>query len=678
MQSCKRADPHSERSGLRERGAMSGVRRVACWLVLYASAGAAQAPSPFDLSIEELGQVQVVTVSRRGENVRQAPSAIHVITAEDIRRSGFTTLPEILRLAPGVEVARNGAHSWTISIRGFNSDLSNKLLVLIDGRSVYSPLYAGVFWDAQDTLLADIERIEVISGPGSTLWGTNAVNGVINIITRSARDTRGLLVDVGGGNEERVFAGLRYGWDMGDDGAARAYVKYADRDDSEAPTGGSAFDEWHTARAGFRMDWEARGTDRVKVQGDAYTATMSDLLRGDFTLGTLPGPDSPGDVEIAGYNLLARWIREFDENSGVRLQAYVDRTSRKIPGSFTERRSTLDIDFQHQFAAGDHRMVWGAGFRLTRDDLDNTLFATFLPEERTDGTFRLFAQDIVGLFSDRLFLTLGLDLNHNDYTQFEVHPTARLTWPINERSTMWTAVTRAVRIPARLNTDLELTAPVSVPGLPVPLYVNVFGSDDYESEELLARELGYRVQLGQNLAVDMSIFHNEYDKLQTQEVGTFTPVGDPVEYLILSADLANGMKGDTWGGSLVANWQVHRNWRMQFQYTYLDFDLQLKPGSQDVNGLAIAGNSPEHQAALHSFIELPWNMNFYTGVRYVDDLPSLGLPDRVSVDASLGWRASDKLRLSLTVRDVTDKTHLEFGGGNFIERSAYLRATWTH
>ncbi len=657
---------------------MSGVKRVALLLVLCASTGAAENPSPFDLSIEELGQVQIVTVSRRAEHVRQAPSAIHVITAEDIRRSGFTTLPEILRLAPGVEVAREGAHSWTISIRGFNSDLSNKLLVLIDGRSVYSPLFAGVFWDAQDTLLADIERIEVISGPGSTLWGTNAVNGVINIITRSARDTRGLLVDVGGGNEEQVFAGLRYGWDMGDDGAARAYITYADRDAAEAPTGGSAFDEWHTTRAGFRMDWEARGTDRVKLQGDAYTATMSDLLRGDFTLGTLPGPDAPGNVEISGYNLLARWNRELDENSSVRFQAYVDRTSRKIPGSFNYRRSTLDLDFQHQLPAGNHRLVWGAGFRLTSDDIDNTLFATFLPEERTDATFRLFAQDIVGLFSDRLFLTLGLDLNHNDYTQFEVHPTARLTWPINERSTLWTAVTRAVRIPARLNTDLILTAPVAVPGLPVPLYVNVFGSDDYESEELLAKELGYRVQLGRSLSLDMSVFHNEYDKLQTQETGAILPVGDPIEYLILPAELANGMEGDTWGGSFVAKWQLHRNWRLQFQYAYLDFDLRLKPGSLNVNDLNIAGNSPEHQAAVHSFIELPWNMHLYTGVRYVDELPSFGIPDRVSVDASLGWRASDNLRLSLTVRDVTDDTHLEFGGANLIERSAYLRATWTN
>jgi iron complex outermembrane receptor protein len=673
----KGPDPRRRKPAL-FRGAQCVAAGLLSCAIFCAATIAADEPDLFEMTIEELGEVQIVSVSRRAEDARQAPSAIHVITAEEIRRSGYTTLPEILRLAPGVEVARNGAHSWTISIRGFNSDLSNKLLVLIDGRSVYSPLFAGVFWDAQDTLLADIERIEVISGPGSTLWGTNAVNGVINVITRSARETPGLHVEAGAGNEERAFAGLRYGWNVGNAAAARAYVKYADRDASQAPDGGDAFDGWQTSQAGFRVDWEPNATDRVKFQGDVYDATLSDLLRGDFTLGTLPGPDMPGDVDISGYNLLARWHRQFDASSGVRLQAYVDHTSRKIPGSFNERRDTLDLDFQQEFAAGNHQVVWGAGFRLTSDELDNTLFATFLPEQRKDATFRLFAQDIIGMFSDRLYLTLGLDLNHNDYTQFELHPTARLTWPVNERNTLWAAATRAVRIPARLNTDLELTAPVAVPGLPAPLYVNVFGNDDYRSEELFAKEVGYRILLDRNLSLDLTVFHNDYDHLQTQEAGALFPVGDPVEYFVLPAVLENGMEGETYGGSLVATWQVNRHWRLQLQYARLEMDLQLKPGSTNPNDLSIAGNSPKHQSALHSSIELPWNMHFFTAIRYQDELPNLGVPDRMSIDVSLGWWLTNHLRLSLTARDVNDPTHPEFGNSNLIERSVYLKASWTH
>ena len=653
---------------------------VVIFLLLPALPGAravAQAADLFERSIEELGQLRVVSVSRRGQPVREAPSAIHVITDEDIRRSGYTTLPEILRLAPGVEVVRNGSHSWTISIRGFNSDLSNKLLVLIDGRSVYSPLFAGVFWDAQDTLISDISRIEVISGPGSTLWGTNAVNGVINIITRNARDTRGLLVDAGAGDEQRALAAVRYGWDVNDDVAARAWVKYADRDAAVLADGGDAFDEWWTARAGFRVDWTMSDTEQFKIQGDVYDAELSDLLRGDFTLGTLPGPDTPGDVDISGYNLLARWLRETEDGGRLRLQAYWDNTDRDIPGSFNERRDTFDLDFQHELRLADHQVVWGAGYRWTSDDLDNTLFASFVPEERTDDTFRLFVQDAMGLWSDALLLTLGIELNHNDYTGFEWQPTVRLTWPIDDSHTAWAAVTRAIRIPARLDADLELTAPFDI-GIGIPLYANIVGSDEFDSEELIAKELGYRVLVADSLSLDVAVFHNDYDRLQTQEVGTPFVVGDPPEYLIIPGTLANGMEGENWGGTVVANWQALPDWRLQFQYAYLDFDLRLEAGSLDENRLSVAGNSPRHQAAVYSFLELPADFELFAGVRYVDELPAQGVPDRVAADVSVGWRVTEDWRLSLTVRDLNDDTHREFGGDSrLIERSAYLRATWT-
>ena len=656
--------------------------RAPVWLVLclyfLAAHGAVHAaPDLFERSIEELGELRVTSASRRSEPLRGAASSIFVITAEDIRRSGFSSLPEVLRLAPGVEVAREGAHSWTISIRGFTSDLSNKLLVLIDGRSVYSPLFAGVFWDAQDTLLQDIERIEIISGPGGTLWGANAVNGVINIITRSAWETTGTLVEIGAGNEQVGSFGLRHGFSVTDDIAARGYLKYSDQDPSELPSGGEAVDDGRRVQGGFRMDWERDDSSRITIQGDIYDAKLGALLRGDFTLGTLPGPDLPGDVDIAGHNLLARWGRQLAVDENIQLQAYYDHTSRDIPGSFNEKRDTLDIDFQHNFTAADrHNIVWGAGFRLTSDEIDNTLFASFVPDERTDRTFSLFIEDEIRLF-DNLFLTVGTKVENNDYTDFEFQPNVRAAFALDERQTVWAAVSRAVRIPARLNTDLELTAPFSIPGIPVPLYVNVVGTDDYRSEELVATEAGYRVALAPGLSLDLAMYYNEYDDLQTQEPAGIAAVGDPPEYLLLSATLANGMKGETFGGTLVANWQPVSNWRLQFQYAYIDFDLELKAGAEDTGALSIAGNSPAHQAAVHSYLELPANFNLYTGIRYVDELPALAVPDRTAVDVSLGWRPIERLRASLTVRDVNDDAHLEFGGGNLIERSAYLKAVWT-
>jgi iron complex outermembrane receptor protein len=682
-QSANLKSPSINRSRKSCRKRRSPIYQI-FWLLIAAAApptaaGAATQPSDlFELSIEELGELRVTSVSRRDEPLRDAPSSIYVITSEEIRRSGLNSLPEILRLAPGVEVARNGSHSWTISIRGFNSDLSNKLLVLIDGRSVYSPLFAGVFWDAQDTMVQDIERIEVISGPGGTLWGANAVNGVINVITRSSLDTQGALVDAGAGNELAGFAGLRYGWQMTDDIAARAYVKYLDQDASQMPSGQDGVDDWHFLQGGFRTDWEQSESDRITVQGDVYDASLSDLLRGDFTLGTLPGPDTPGTVDVGGFNLLARWNRDLESGGQMQLQSYFDHTSRDIPGSFNESRDTLDLYFQHDMDAGErHRVTWGAGFRVTSDELDNTLFASFIPDERTDKTVSLFVQDDIGFRGDSVVLTLGAKVEHNDYTDYEFQPNVRLLWRIDDRQSLWSAVSRAVRIPARLNTDLHLVAPFALPGTDIPLYFNAVGNPDFDSEDLVATELGYRVQVHERLSLDLALYRHDYDHLQTQEAGDLILVGTPLEYLVIPATLANNMEGKSYGGTVVATWQALPDWRLQFQYAYLDLDLQLKGGSNDTGALGVAGNSPRHQAAVHSYLELPRDIDFYTRISFVDELPNQAIPDRTSIDASVGWRPVETLRLALTVQSLNDKEHVEFGGGSVIERSAWLNATWT-
>ncbi len=454
-----------------------------------------------DMSIEQLNNIRVTSVSRRPESLNDAASAVYVITGDEIRRAGVKTLAEALRLAPGVEVARDGAHSWTISIRGFSSNLSDKLLVLIDGRSVYSPLYAGVFWDVQDTLLDDIDRIEVIEGPGGTLWGANAVNGVVNIITRSAWETQGGYVDLASGDQEHSMAGFRYGGHLGSSGAIRGYVKYFDRAGVETPSGAS--DAWHMARAGFRADFDLSDTDTLELEGEAYSGRESGLYRADFTLGTLPGPDVPGTSPVSGNSVQGSWRRRLALGAGLRLDFYYDHTFRDIPGDFSERRDTLDASFQHNLAPlGRHELIWGLELRSSGDYVGNTLFSSFLPPARTDQTYSAFLQDKITLSPRRLFLTLGSKLEHNDYTGAEDQPNARLTWLPSQRQTFWAAASRAVRIPSRLEDDVLINAPLSIPGVAVPFYAQVHGNEDFQAEELLAYEAGYRLTAGPNLSFE--------------------------------------------------------------------------------------------------------------------------------------------------------------------------------
>jgi iron complex outermembrane receptor protein len=638
--------------------------------------GQEQDPSLFDLSIEELSALRVTSVSRRAETLSEAAASIYVITAEDIRRSGATSIAEALRLAPGVEVARTGANEWTISIRGFSSDLSNKLLVLIDGRTVYSPLFAGVYWDVQDTLLADIERIEVVSGPGATLWGANAVNGVINIITQSAADTPGTLAQVAAGDEEQ-HAGFRMGWAINDKMDARAYVKAFDREASEFATGASANDDWKMAQTGFALTWQATDVDRVDVRADLYDGEESALLRGDFTLGTLPATNIPGTVDLSGHNVLARWRRELGADSDWFVQFYYDHTDRQIPGSFNEARDTFDFEYQRDFAnMGRHDIIWGVGLRQTSDDIGNTLFATFDPPSRTDQRIGTFLQDRIELVADRFYLTVGSKFSDNDYTGFEYQPSVRLTWVVSPGQTVWTAVSRAVRIPARLNTDLQLIAPFSVPALPFPVYVNVMGNDEFDSEELLAYEAGYRVAISDQLSLDVAVFDNYYDELQTQEGSPAFVVPGPPQYLWIPAMLDNLMEGETYGGTLAVNWQPVPRLRLQLNYAYLELDLTSKPGSNDVGAPNVAGNSPETQIGARAFLELPHDLSLYVGARYVDDLPNQSVPSYTAVDLNFGWDPTERLRIALTVHNANDDRHLEFGEGRFIERRSLVSADW--
>ena len=651
-----------------------------CALALGPVARAANSPAPsaFDLSIEELGQIQVTTASRRPESLEVTPAAVYVITAEEIRRSGVTTIPDALRLAPNVEVARNNSHQWTISIRGFSNDLSNKLLVLIDGRSVYSPLYAGVFWDVQDVLLADVERIEVVAGPGGAVWGANAVNGVINIITHSAPDRQGLYAEAGGGNYEQAFGAVRYGWKASDKLWASAFVKSFERDSTKTAAGADGHDDWHLSHGGFALTWQPDAGDRVNVRADLYDGDESVLTRSNFTLGTLPATNIPGNVPLSGNSVTANWLHTLDAGASWRLQLYYDHTDRQIPGSFNEARSTYNVAFLHDLAAiGRHDLQWGVEFRSTGDDLGNTQFSSFIPPTRTDQTLSAFAQDRIELTKNRTYLTLGAKFEHNDYTGYENEPNIRFTWqPGGGRQTLWAAASEAVRIPARLNTDLHLYAPIAVPGAP-PIYINVNGDPNFLSETLEAYEVGYRVPFSDKLSLDVAAFDNYYDHLQTNEAnGPATVVPGPPPYIIIPAIQGNGMKGDNHGGSFALNWQPLTHWRLEFHGSFLHMDLEPKPGSTDVNSPKISGNSPRAMYSVLSFLELGKGFTLYTGLRHVDKLTALNVPAYDALDVNIAWRPNDRLRLSLTAQSLNDAEHVEFGNGTVVERSVFGRFEW--
>src|SRR5213593_1984856 len=446
------------------------------------------------LSIEQLMNLQVTSVSKRPERLSQTASAIQVITQEDIRRSGAASLAEALRLASNLQVAQVDSRQWAISARGFNSTTANKLLVLIDGRTVYTPLFSGVFWDVEEVPLADIDRIEVISGPGATLWGANAVNGVINVITKDAKDTQGLLLSGGGGSEQRGFGTVRYGGTLGSTVRARIYGRGFDRASTLLPSGQDAADGWHLWQGGFRMDWDAASVNRVTLQGDLYDGRIGQL--------------TAGDVGVSGGNVMAKWSHTISEGSSLAAQLYYDRTHRHIPGTFGEDLDTYDVDVQHAARLGARQdVVWGLGYRLINDRVANSSMLAFLPPGVARQWFSGFVQDEIALVPNRLHVALGTKIEHNDYVGFEVQPSGRVNWRPNPSGTLWAAVSRALRTPSRIDRDLfARVSPTSV----------LAGGPGFHSEEELAYELGFRHQQGA-LALSVATFYSRYHGLRSVE-----------------------------------------------------------------------------------------------------------------------------------------------------------------
>ena len=624
-------------------------------LICFAEPGFAQQPDSSasaaalkKLSIEQLMNLEVTSVSRRPERLAQAASAIQVITQQDIRRSGASSLPEALRLVTNLQVAQINSRDWAISARGFNSTTANKLLVLIDGRTVYTPLYSGVFWDVQDVPLGDVDRIEVISGPGATLWGANAVNGVINVITKRARETQGLVVSGGGGTELRGFGTTRYGGALGSHVNYRIYGKGWAREPSVLPGGQDATDDWHMEQAGFRLDWDASTINQVTMQGDLYNGRISQA--------------TAGDIAVSGGNVVAKWSHTVSANSAVTAQLYYDRTNRNIPGTFGEDLDIYDVDLQHATRLGArHDVVWGLGYRLINDRVANSALLAFLPPHVTRQWFTGFVQDEIALIPDRLHVALGTKVEHNDYTGYEIQPSGRVSWRLSPSGTLWAAVARALRTPSRI--DRELFFPAQPP------YV-IAGGPGFHSEEELAYELGYRHQRGA-LALSVATFYSRYHGLRSvEQVNPPTPS---------PAVIANGQYGESYGAEVTADYLITKGWRVRAGHTELRIHIWPNPGSTDTTRGASESQTPDRQFFLFSSLDLPAHLRLDAGMRAIDDITRQQVPGYAELNAKLTWQPTPQLDLSLVGQNLLHDRHAEFGAPatrREIERGVYGLVEW--
>ena len=639
-----------------------------------------------DLSLEQLGNVEVTTASKEPEDVWHTPAAIYVITQDDIRRSGATSIPEVLRLAPGVEVARIDSDHWAVGIRGFGGEFSKSLLVMIDGRSVYSPLFAGVYWQVQDTVLEDVDRIEVIRGPGGTIWGANAVDGVINIITKNAKDTHGTMASLSGGNVDQGISEFRFG---GTNGTALDYRFYGKGflRRAEFHPDGENFDHWKTGQLGFRTDWNPTSRDSVTWQGDMYKGLDGERVAvSSYSPPSMQIIDAPHDV--SGANILGRWKRQFSENSDIQVQGYYDRTSRFSP-QLNEVRNTYDLDLLY------HVRLWrgqdvllGAGARWSPDTITQK-FATldFEPHQQTDRIYSMFLQDQIPLVSERLWLTVGSKFEHNNYTGFEIQPNVRLLWTPTEHQSAWVAVTRAVRTPSRLDEDLQLSDFLGT-FKSLPTFLRVVGSKSFESEQLLGTEVGYRTLIVQKLYMDVDFFHNDYNDLYGYGPGTaFVELSPAPTHLVLQEPLANALEGDTNGIEIAPDWKPTRWWELKGSYSYLHLFVKDRPGFTDTsNTAADNGSSPHHEISAQSLFNLPRHVEFDATYRYVSTLsyvsafPGQHIKAYSTGDVRLGWHPSPNVEFSVVGQNLIQPQHAEFGSDVAtivgIKRSVYGKITW--
>lgn len=606
--------------------AIIGWATGVCAGLVATGAGALAPADDFErllsLSLEELGQLPITSASRSAEALSDVPASVYVIRHEDIRASGARSVPEALRLAPNLHVARTDAAGYAVAARGMKTTLTNKLLVLVDGRPVYTPLFSGVLWDQQDIVLEDIDRIEVISGPGASAWGTNAVNGVINIITRPATQTIGGMAKAYAGADERA-ALARHGWGDGS-GAVRIYAKRRELEATDTANGAPVGDGWTQDQAGLRSDWQ-RGDDGFRLQADAFRAHSD--------------PRPAGVLEVSGYNVLGNWSRALEVDSSLEVQAFLDVVDRRDPLVLLDRIRTFDVSAQHTVQLDAHTLVWGGGYRHADDRSSPGQFVRLQPDERTLQWWNLFIEDSFPLTAST-HLDLGLRLEDNTYTGIEVLPNARLTWKASDGAVVWGGISRAIRAPARF--DCDFFFPVQEPFV-------IRGGPEFESEVSDVAELGYRAQPTDNLAVSATAFHHWHDRLRAGR-----PAADG------GLEISNGVEGRTYGVEAWATWRVQDAWELGVGLLELRQRLDLSPGFSGATAVRDQGNDPEHQAMLRLVLNLPADQRLFVHARHVSSLPDPFVPSYTAVDARWSWSPTERLLVGLRVENLFDEEHAEF------------------
>lgn len=630
------------------------------------------------LTLEELGNVAITSVTKEPEQVWRTPAAIYVLTAEDIQRSGATSIPEVLRLAPGVQVSRVDGSDWAVGVRGLAGQFSQSLLVLVDGRSVYTPLFAGVYWGVQDLPLEDVERIEIIRGPGGTIWGTNAVNGVINIITRSADQTQGTLASLTAGTLDHGIGTIRYGGELGN-AAYRVFARGAIRGAAHHP-GFSDFDEWSLAQSGFRADWRLSSRDVLRLDGRIYRGEEGRLVEIGYY--EPPSQTRVEDTEdVGGGHLGAQYRRQMAPGSDVQVQLYYDRTTRQGV-QYGERRHTVDADLLHTYSFRSHTLRWGMGARWSPSTFVQTIpTLEFPPADHTERVFSIFGQDEVALAADRVRLVFGAKFERNRYTGWEVQPSGRAIWRPGERQAVWAAVSRAIRIPSRLDRDLRLTGNAAASP---PTFVRIAGSADFDTEKVIAWEAGYRRLLRQRLYVDIATFANRYDDLNGfGAAAVFVESTPPPTRTVIQYQFTNAVQGESWGVEVAPTWIPTGWWEVKGAYSFLDLTLENKPGFNDPanvgNARSRSESSPRHQGFLQSTLHVPGRIQLTQTFRAVGALKGQNVPAYQTLDLLGAWSISDDLTLSLAGQNLLDADHPEFGGTPGligIPRSLYATITW--
>jgi len=598
-------------------------------------------------SLEELMGMDVTSVSRKAEPFYETAGAVAVLTGSEIQQIGSRTLADALRYVPGLEVARVDFRNWAISSRGFNASNSNKMLVLMDGRTVYSPLFSGVFWDVQDTFLPDLDRIEVIRGPGATMWGSNAVNGVISMTTKDARYTQGGLITAGLGVEEKAFAGVRYGGEIPGKLYYRVYAQTTRRDDLLTATGVDLNREWTSTQTGFRIDSAApKENGSVTFQGDYYHGSV--------------GATANISTPFTGGNLVLRATKPFANDMEFTTQVYFDYLSRYVYQQYGEVRRTYDFDTQLRFSPWEHHdVVAGFNYRSSADQTRTGSLISFVPVDRRLQLGSMFVQDEIRWHEEMFGLILGSKFEYHQKVGVEIQPSIRLALR-TRRSTLWAAVSRALRTPSRYDEDSRFG--------PLPTNPQLMGSHHFQSESVVAYELGYRAQYFTSFTWDVSLFFNDYDNLRSQE-----PTG-----LRQPRILSNKLMAETYGAEIALKWQPVRRWRLQASYSHLVDEFHLASDSRDITNGSQEANDPKNTANLRSHLVLGGGLEWDVGLRYVSSLPNPAQPAYLATDTRLAWRYRGQWEFALVGQNIFDNQHTEFGTrvSDQVQRGYYGSVTW--